>query len=210
VVKVKICGLRRLAEAETALEEGADFLGFIFYPPSPRYLDPGEAAALIASIRARRSDRPWAAVGVFVNEPADRVNETADRCGLDYVQLHGTEPAAYCAQMRRPVIKALRLADVGPRAARAADYGAARLLLDAQVPGYWGGTGVRVDWEAASPHAGEALIAGGLTPANVEEAITTLRPWGLDVSSGVERDGAKDVDLIRAFLRRARQVEESP
>jgi indole-3-glycerol phosphate synthase / phosphoribosylanthranilate isomerase len=209
VVKVKICGLRRLEEAETALEEGADFLGFVFYPPSPRYLAPAEAAALIASLRARPGGRPWAAVGVFVNEPADLVNETADRCGLDFVQLHGTEPAAYCTQMRRPVIKALRLAEVGSRAARAADYGAVRLLLDAQVPGYWGGTGVRVDWAAARPHAGEALIAGGLTPANVQEAIETLRPWGLDVSSGVERDGTKDVALIRAFLRRARGIEES-
>jgi indole-3-glycerol phosphate synthase/phosphoribosylanthranilate isomerase len=209
VVKIKICGIRRIAEAEAALEEGADFLGFIFYPPSPRYLEPAAAAKLIEEIRARVRGRNWAAVGVFVNEAASLVNETADRCGLDFVQLHGTETAAYCARMRRPTIKAVRLTEVGPQPARAAEYGAARLLLDAQVPGYWGGTGVRVDWEAARPHAGEALIAGGLTPTNVQEAIATLRPWGLDVSSGVEREGEKDVALIRAFLRRAREVEES-
>jgi len=209
VVKIKICGIRRLAEAETALEEGANFLGFIFYPPSPRYLEPAAAAALIEGIRARVSGRTWAAVGVFVNEPASLVNEMAERCGLDFVQLHGTETAAYCAQMRRPAIKALRLAEVGPQPARAADYGAVRLLLDAQVPGYWGGTGVRVDWEAARPHAGDALIAGGLTPTNVQDAIAILRPWGLDVSSGVEREGVKDVALIRAFLRRARGAEEN-
>jgi len=210
VVKIKICGIRRVEEAEAALEEGADFLGFIFYPPSPRYVEPITAAALIEGIRARVGGQPWAAVGVFVNEPASLVNEIAERCSLDFVQLHGTESAAYCAQMRRPAIKALRLAEVGGQPARAADYGAVRLLLDAQVPGYWGGTGVRVDWEAARPHAGDALIAGGLTPSNVQEAIATLRPWGLDVSSGVEREGVKDVALIRAFLRRARGAEETP
>ena len=101
MVKIKICGIRRVEEAEAALEEGADFLGFIFYPPSPRYVEPVAAAALIEGIRARAGGRPWAAVGVFVNEPASLVNETAERCGLDFVQLHGTESAAYCAQMRR-------------------------------------------------------------------------------------------------------------
>jgi len=208
VVKVKICGIRRVADAEVALEYGARFLGFVFYPPSHRSLTPEAAAELIAAIRARTVGREWEAVGVFVNEPADYVNDVAERCGLDLVQLHGTEPPAYCAQMRRPVIKALRVSELAPEPTTAAQHGATRLLLDAQRAGYWGGTGVRFDWEAARPYAREALIAGGLSVDNVGEALAMLRPWGLDVSSGVERDRAKDPALIRAFLRRVQAYEE--
>jgi phosphoribosylanthranilate isomerase len=153
--------------------------------------------------------RQWEAVGVFVNEPAAFVNDVAERCGLDLVQLHGTEGPDYCAAMRRPVIKALRVSELGAEPTSAAHYGAVRLLLDAQLPGYWGGTGVRFDWEAARPYAGEALIAGGLSPANVGEALATLAPWGIDVSSGVERDRVKDPALIRAFLERVRECEAS-
>jgi phosphoribosylanthranilate isomerase len=207
MVKVKICGVRRLVEAEAALAYGADFLGFVFYPPSPRNLAPEAAADLVAAIRAAVPRSDWAAVGVFVNEPAAWVNEIAERCGLDYVQLHGTESAEYCAQMRRPVIKALRLAELEAEVLPADRYGATRLLLDSQVPGYWGGTGARFDWAAARPYAGEALVAGGLTPDNVDEALAVLRPWGLDVSSGVERDGRKDPALIRAFLENVRRLE---
>jgi phosphoribosylanthranilate isomerase len=207
VVTIKICGVRRLVEAETALAYGADLLGFIFYPPSSRYLPPDAAQALLADIRRRTSRGDWAAVGVFVNEPAAWVNAVAAECGLDYVQLHGTESVAYCAQMERPAIKALRLAELGAQPATAAHHGVARLLLDSQVPGYWGGTGQRFDWAAARPHAREALVAGGLTADNVGEAMEVLQPWGLDVSSGVERGGVKDPALIRAFLENARRWE---
>jgi phosphoribosylanthranilate isomerase len=207
VVKLKICGVRRLAEAETALACGADFVGFVFYPPSPRYLRPDEARTLVAEIRRATDRTDWGAVGVFVNEPAAWVNEVARLCQLDYVQLHGTESAAYCRQMARPVIKAVRLAEIDGEPATAARYGVARLLLDSQVPGYWGGTGQRFDWAGARRYAGEALVAGGLTPENVGEALEVLQPWGLDVSSGVERGGAKDLGLIRAFLESARRWE---
>jgi phosphoribosylanthranilate isomerase len=208
VVRVKICGVRRLVEGEAALAAGADFLGFVFYRPSPRYLAPEAVRELVAALRARWPDRCWAAVGVFVNEPVAVVNEIADYCGLDYVQLHGTESPEYCAQVHRPVIKALRLAELPGGPVSAAQFGAARLLLDSQVPGYWGGTGVRFDWEAARPYAAEALVAGGLTPANVGEALTLLRPWGVDVSSGVERGGVKDPALIEAFLVNVRRWEQ--
>jgi phosphoribosylanthranilate isomerase len=222
VVKVKICGIRRLEEALAALEAGADFLGFVFYPPSHRHLAPAEACALLQAIRAAAPRRDWAAVGVFVNEPVEWVNEIAAACGLDYVQLHGTEPPEYCARMTRPVIKAVRLTDFGPRhgvgapgtptagrpSVTAATYGAERLLIDSQVPGYWGGSGQRFDWEAARPYAAEALVAGGLTPENVADALDVLRPWGLDVSSGVERDKVKDPALIRAFMASVRRWEE--
>jgi phosphoribosylanthranilate isomerase len=136
------------------------------------------------------------------------VNTIAEHCGLDLVQLHGTEPIDYCRQMRRPVVKALRLSELVGQSVTAAEYGATRLLLDSQVPGYRGGTGSRFDWSAARPYASEALIAGGLTPDNAVEALVTLRPWGLDVSSGVERDGMKDLGLIRAFLENVRGAEE--
>jgi phosphoribosylanthranilate isomerase len=205
VVKVKICGIRRLDEAQAALEYGADFLGFVFYPPSGRYLTPDDAARLIAKIRGAVARQDWAAVGVFVNEPADFVKDVAERCGLDYVQLHGTEPPAYCALMQRPVIKAVRLAEMDGGPVSAASFGATRLILDSQVPGYWGGTGKRFDWAGARRYAAEALVAGGLTPDNVAEALEVLRPWGVDVSSGVERNGLKDPDLIRSFLARARE-----
>jgi phosphoribosylanthranilate isomerase len=207
VVKVKICGVRRLAEAEAALEAGADFLGLVFYPPSPRNLEPEAARELLGSVRARVSRTDWSAVGVFVNAPEQWVNDLAEGCGLDYVQLHGTESAAYCARIRRPVIKALRLSEICDGPLSAETYGAERLLLDSQVPGYWGGSGVRFDWSAARRYAPQVLVAGGLTPDNVEEALTMLEPWGLDVSSGVERDGLKDAALIRAFLERVRQWE---
>ena len=209
MVKVKICGVRRLAEAQAALDAGADFLGFVFYPPSRRNLAPKGARDLVAAIRESAPRSDWAAVGVFVNEPAAEVNRIAALCGLDYVQLHGTEQAAYCAAMERPVIKALRLSDVVGEDVSAARYGATRLLLDSQVPGYWGGTGTRFDWTAARPYAGDALVAGGLTVENVGQALSVLQPWGVDVSSGVERDGAKDPALIRAFLDNVRRWEKS-
>jgi phosphoribosylanthranilate isomerase len=207
LVKIKICGVRRLIEAEAALASGADFLGFVFYPPSPRSLTPAEARDLVTAIRGAIARTDWGAVGVFVNEPAEWVNEVADLCSLDYVQLHGTEPALYCARMVRPAIKALRLAEIAGAPVSAAEYGVARLLLDSQVPGYWGGTGQRFDWDGARPYAATALVAGGLTPENVGEALDVLHPWGLDVSSGVERAGVKDPALIRAFVENARRWE---
>ena len=187
MVKIKICGIRQVAEAEAALEQGADFLGFIFYPPSPRYLEPAAAARLIEEIRARMSGRPWAAVGVFVNEPASLVNETADRCGLDFVQLHGTETADYCAQMRRHQ----GASPGGGRFPAGAGRGLRRVAIaagraGARLLGWHGGAG---GLGSSAATCREGADRRGLTPTNVQEAIATLRPWGLDVSSGVEREG---------------------
>ncbi len=209
MVQVKICGLRRPEEVEAAVEAGADYLGFVFYPPSHRYLTPEAARDLLQAVRRPGEATRWRAVGVFVNEPAAWVNRVAGRCGLDYVQLHGTESPEYCAAMERPAIKALRLAELNGGPVTAEAYGAARLLLDSQVPGYWGGTGQRFDWEAARPYAREAFIAGGLAPENAAAALTLLDPWGLDVSSGVERDKVKDPALIRAFLANVRRWEKT-
>ncbi|MBX5489843.1 MAG: phosphoribosylanthranilate isomerase [Chloroflexi bacterium] len=209
-MKIKICGLRRLYDGEAALAAGADLVGVVFYPPSPRYLPPEEARRLLAALRERFPTRRWGAVGVFVNAPVEQVNAVAAACDLDFVQLHGTEDVAYCAQIARPVIKALRLHELpspGEFAQRgAAAWGAARLLIDAAVPGRWGGTGQTYDWQQARPYAREALMAGGLTPDNVAEAVQVMAPWGLDVSSGVEREGWKDARLIEAFIVHARQA----
>ena len=207
MVQVKVCGIRRVVEAESALAGGASFLGFVFYPPSHRNLSPLQARDLLRDIRAAARCNGWAAVGVFVNEPPGTVNEIADLCGLDFVQLHGTESPEYCAQIHRPVIKALRLHELADGPVTAARFGATRLLLDAPGPGSRGGMGETIDWSAARPHAAEALVAGGLTPDNVTDALDVLRPWGIDVSSGVERDRTKDPQLIETFLARVRQWE---
>lgn len=205
-MRIKICGLRRLYDGEAALAAGADLVGVVFYAPSPRYLPPEEARRLLAALRERFPATGWAAVGVFVNAPLEHVHAVAAACALDYVQLHGTEDAAYCARVTRPVIKAVRLPELPPPAAfRGAEaWGAARLLIDAAAPGRWGGTGQTYDWQQARPYAREALVAGGLTPDNVAEAVRVMAPWGLDVSSGVERDGWKDAALIERFIARAR------
>lgn len=204
MLTVKICGIRRLADAQAALAHGADLLGFVFYPPSPRSLGLATARALVADIRATVSRTNWAAVGVFVNEDPTQVEAIADACRLDYVQLHGNETPNYCRRMSRPVIKGLRLASPRDGAIGAERYRGSRLLLDAHVDGSWGGTGTPFDWEAARPYASDALVAGGLTPNNVADALAVLRPWGVDVSSGVERDGHKDPALIESFLKNAR------
>jgi phosphoribosylanthranilate isomerase len=236
VVQVKVCGIRRVEEGQVALEAGADFLGFVFYPPSHRNLAPNAARTLVATIRERTPRTDWKAVGIFVNEPPEQVNAIATLVGLDYVQLHGTEPPAYCGLMARPVIKAVRphelpgpaapgssgagsgrpalgrpagteAAMLGTSTGLAAAFGATRVLLDAPGPGHRGGMGQTFDWAAARPYAAEVIVAGGLTPENVVEALDALVPWGVDASSGLERDGFKDPALIRAFLGTVRRWE---
>ena len=202
---VKICGITRAEDGLAALEAGADLLGFVFYPPSHRYLTPRAAADIVGRCRDQFPSG-WSAVGVFVNLPAVDVNTIVESAGLDKVQLAGEEDAVYCASIDRPVIKVIHLtADgqpngpVDPRA-----WNAERVLLDSEQPGAYGGTGRSYDWQAARPYAAGALLAGGLTPSNVGEAIRLAQPWGLDVSSGVELERRKDPALIREFLRKAK------
>lgn len=197
---VKICGIRRIEHGLAALEAGADLLGFVFYPPSHRYVTPDQARSIIEACRTRY--RGWRAVGVFVNLPLEELNALVEQTGLDLVQLAGDEDPAYCARVRRPVIKVVRVGEdgrpLGP--VKASAWHAERILLDTHRPGAYGGTGTRFDWARVRPFAGEALLAGGLTPANAREAIELAQPWGLDVSSGVERNRDKDPALIRQFL----------
>jgi len=206
-VRVKICGVTRLEDANEAWAAGADALGLNFYPRSPRYVEPGVAAAL-----ARTRPALGAVVGVFVNESPDIIRARVRECGLTVVQLHGDEPPEACTGFGVPVIKALRVR--GPEdVAKARTYvGAgdvATLLLDGAAPGYGGG-GVTFDWSlvARLTDAGlPVLVAGGLGPDNVAEAVRATRPYGVDVASGVESSpGIKDARAVRAFIRNAKAV----
>ena len=201
---IKICGIRSLEAAQTAAESDADLIGFVF-AASKRQIDVASAAAIAAAVKGPGK------VGVFVNQPLSEVLEIADYCRLDYLQLHGEESPDYCRALNRPVIRACR---VGPdfTPATVADYPAEYLLLDSFVPGQPGGTGIPFDWHAVSLRIGrprqQFLVAGGLTPENVSEAIRILNPDGVDVSGGVETDGVKDSNKIRRFIAAARSAAE--
>ncbi len=184
-----------------AAEGGADALGFVFYEKSPRYVSPQKAAAIIRELP------PFIqSVGLFVDEEADQVNWTAGFCGLDLVQLHGEEDPEYCLGINRRIIKAFRVKDAATTAG-VSRYQAAGYLLDAWSPLAPGGTGQSFDWELARSvvSTGRLILAGGLTPENVGDAVRVVAPYGLDVSSGVESTpGRKDADKVREFIRRAK------
>ena len=202
--QVKICGLRNAEHAQVAIEAGADMLGFMFYEPSHRYITPVQARALRERIEDARGRAE--VVGVFVNRDADYINDLAEQIGLDIIQLHGDEPPEFCRCIKRPVIKALRL-DTQTDTEKVEAYRQVswRILLDTPTP-QWGGSGEIHDWSLARSIARHipVLLAGGLKPENVGEAIRQVRPWGVDVSSGVETDRMKDVGKIREFIRNAR------
>lgn len=202
MVQVKICGITSLEDAQTAVDCGADALGFVFYPPSPRYVTPEQAAQIIRALP------PFVTtVGLFVDVTCEVVNATVVRCGLDRVQLHGRETAEFCRRISRPVIKAIRIKNA-ESLSPLPDYVVSAYLLDAYVEGALpGGTGASFAWELAArakPY-GPIILAGGLTPENIETAIAQVRPYGVDVSSGVERlPGLKDHQKIRQFITRAK------
>lgn len=213
---VKICGFTHLKDALIANEAGADFLGFIFYPPSPRSTTPEQAQQIIRQVchqthftKKRCSPYPQF-VGVFVDEKPELVREVVNKCGLGWAQLHGKEtPEMVSALVKEgiKVIKAFRLRD-RDSLAEMEDYRATAYLLDAYVPGQPGGTGQTFDWTLVKDVRGRGpvFLAGGLTPANVARAIHVARPWGVDVAGGVESaPGRKDHDAVRAFLAEAKQ-----
>jgi phosphoribosylanthranilate isomerase len=202
---VKICGIMDVPHGLAAIDAGAEYLGFVFYPPSSRFLSVKVAAQLIADLRAKRPTG-WQAVGVFVNEPLDVVERTRIAARLDVVQLNGEETPEYIRQIEAPVFKALRGTESADPTVSAEALGAQRLLIDANVPGRYGGTGVTIDWARVGPMVAHGFLAGGLTPENVAEAIRAARPWGLDVSSGVERNGVKSAELIERFIHNAQAV----
>jgi phosphoribosylanthranilate isomerase len=203
MVRVKICGITSVEDALQAVQAGADALGFVFYERSPRNLDPLMAANIISELP------PFVqAVGLFVNADAGFVNDTADRCRLDLVQLHGDEQPDYCEQIRRRVIKAFRVRDASSLAP-VRDYRVAGILLDAYSPAAFGGTGLSFNWELAgiAREFGPVILAGGLAPDNVREAVERVAPYAVDVSSGVELSpGKKDPEKVREFIKRAKGI----
>jgi phosphoribosylanthranilate isomerase len=203
--RVKICGVTRLDDVLAAVEAGADLVGFNFYPQSKRYLAPADCARLVAAARERN---PFVTtVGVFVNSPLEEITSVLDDLGLDMAQLHGDEPPGYLDALEGRAFKAIRPPDLA--AARTDTQRYARhacvpaLLVDAYRPGEYGGTGQTGDWTLARTLAADhaLLLAGGLDAGNVASAMAQVRPWGVDVASGVESSpGRKDHQKMAAFV----------
>ena len=198
MARIKICGITNVEDALAAVEAGADALGFVFYEKSLRCINPVKAAEIISRLP------PFIqTVGLFVDEDAEKINWTADYCGLDLVQLHGDESPEDCLEVNRRVIKAFRvqnIVSIDPLNT----YQVAGYLLDAWSPDAYGGTGRTFNWELAEAARkfGPIILAGGLSPDNIAEAITSVNPYGVDVSSGVESaPGKKDAALIKKFIR---------
>ncbi len=202
--RIKICGITRDEDLHAAVDLGADALGFVFYPPSPRFLDDGRAAEL-----ARQVPPFVTRVGLFVNAPVEVVRATLAAVPLDLLQFHGEESPEYCAGFGMPFVKAARVRPGLDLVEYALSFPSARgLLLDAYVEGY-GGAGQTFDWSLI-PRALPlpVILSGGLTVANVGEAVRALRPAAVDVSSGVEAGkGIKDANKIAAFIAAVREAD---
>lgn len=214
MTKVKICGLSEIEHALAAAKAGADFIGMVF-APSRRRVSLEKALTLVESVRNLAS--PPAVVGVFVNLEAREVNHIAESCQLDWVQLSGDETWQYCREIKRPLIKVIHIAgqktedvlaeiEMGHRVLAKREF---ICLLDAAGKNAYGGTGQVFDWRLAREVAARfpVMIAGGLTPENVGQLVEELQPWGVDVSSGVETNGQKDVAKITAFIQAVRKTE---
>ncbi len=204
MIRIKICGITNLEDALLAAELGAHALGFIFHPQSPRYVAPDAAQSIIAQLP------PFVlTVGVFVDAAAAAVKDMAARVGLDWLQLHGNEPPEYCRRLGRRVIKGFRIKDEASLAELAPYQGAVQaLLLDTYKKGQIGGTGETFNWDLAreAKKYGPIILAGGLTPENVAQAIAVAQPQAVDVASGVEAAlGKKDPEKLRAFFAALRE-----
>jgi phosphoribosylanthranilate isomerase len=203
MTKIKICGIKTLSDALAAIDAGADYLGFNFYPKSVRFLET-DACSEITSI-LKREHPEIKLVGVFVNSPIDEIKHILETCSLDLAQLHGDETLEMFIALDGKAFKAFRGVPQHINGFARRDVPA--LLVDASVRGIYGGTGVTANWSAAAELAKHypLLLAGGLTPDNVAEAVRKVKPWGVDIASGVESaPGVKDGSRMKAFVQAVR------
>ena len=215
MTRVKICGITDKANALAAVEAGADFIGLVF-APSKRRISPAQAREIADAVK--KSSTVTKLVGVFVNAPVFQVNEIADFCALDVIQLSGNESWEDCRKIVNPVVKAVRVDRQSSQDICAELSAASRLLagrrfvtlLDPRVEGTYGGTGKTFDWDLAQEVAKKfpVIVAGGLDPKNVASLIKRVAPWGVDVSSGVETGGVKDIAKMKAFIEAVRKANE--
>jgi len=215
MTRLKICGLREARHARAAADAGADFLGFVFVPGVRRQLPESEGRRVIDEYRDSHPSGGPKVVGLFANQPLEEVNRMAKSCGLDMVQLCGDELPDYWEQVDVPVIRQIKVRDDGQhdRTTALVTESVAEVVahghiasLDSHKSGSHGGTGRKFDWSIASKVAGhhDFLLAGGLDLDNVNDAIESVAPWGVDVSSGVETNAVKDLEKITAFASRVR------
>ena len=205
MTKIKICGIKTVDDALAAMDAGVDLLGFNFYPKSPRYIDVGTCRDIMSVMRKYGH---ITYVGLFVNASVAEVRLTIETCGLSLAQLHGDETPEMLDALNGKAFKAFR--GVPQHVHRFARDAAPALLVDASVKGAYGGTGVTADWNKAAELAKQysLLLAGGLTPENVGEAVQQVKPWGVDVASGVESSaGSKDASKMRAFVQAVQRLE---
>jgi len=213
VTKVKICGITEVSYARAAIEAGADLIGVVL-APSPRQVTNEQAQEIAVAVK----EHNLPLVGVFVNMPASTVNAVASDCGLDWVQLSGDEGWEYCQQMEKPVIKTIHISPEWDEEKLLAHLGNGQRVLGSRSPLYlldtwleqkYGGTGQAFAWEIARRAVEKfpVIIAGGLNPENVGKMVSGLKPWGVDVSSGVESRGVKNVKKIKAFIQAVRSAD---
>jgi len=203
---VKICGIKTLPDALTAIEAGADYLGFNFYPKSVRFIEKSACAEITSVLK--REHPQIKLVGVFVNSSVEEIKDVLQTCHLNLAQLHGDETPEIFFQLAPHAFRAFR--GIPESNAGYERDEAPAMLIDAAVKGVYGGSGVTADWSAAAELAKKypLLLAGGLTPENVADAVRQVRPWGVDVASGVESaPGEKDAEKMSAFVKAVREVE---
>ena len=206
MTKIKICGIKTINDALAAMEAGADLIGFNFYPKSPRYVEVGMCRNIMSVVRQIGR---VTCVGVFVNASVAEIRATMETLGLSLAQLHGDETAEMLSELDGKAFKAFR--GIPTTVDGFARQDAPALLVDASVKGLYGGSGVTADWNGAAELAKKypLLLAGGLTPENVAEAVGRVKPWGVDVASGVESaPGKKDPSKMEAFVQAVRNTEK--
>ncbi len=206
MTKIKICGIKTLNDALAAIDAGADYLGFNFYPKSPRFVEKQTCAEITAVVKSKHPQIKL--VGVFVNSSVEDVKDILAVCSLDLAQLHGDETSEMLKAFDGKAFKAFR--GIPENTNVFARDESPAFLLDASVKGVYGGSGVTADWDGAAELAKNypLLLAGGLTPDNVAQAVSRVKPWGVDVASGVESaPGQKDARKMVEFVKEVRGVE---